>query len=53
MSSTYEGVINNLNMRNVLILEKTVYALYTKEIELTNLGAIKEENAHFAAQEEF
>lgn len=53
MSATYEGIIDNLNMRNVLTLEETVRALCIKETELTNLGAIKEESAHFAAREEF
>ena len=53
MPSTYEGIINNLNMRNVLTLEETVCALRTKKTELTDLGAIKEESAHFAARGDF
>ena len=48
MPSTY--IINNLNMREVLTLGETVRALCTKEIELTDLGIIKEESAHFAAR---
>ena len=50
MPSTYESIIDNLNMRDVLALEKTVRALHTKETELTDLGIIKEESAHFAAR---
>ncbi len=48
--STYEGIIDNLNMLDTLTLGGAVRALRTKEIELTNLGAIKEEIAHFAAR---
>ncbi len=47
--STYEGIINNLNIRDILTLEETVCALRTKETELTDLGVIKEENEHFVA----
>ena len=50
MPSTYEGIIDNLNMRDILTLEETVRALRTKETELTDLGVIKEESAHFAAR---
>lgn len=41
MLFTYKDIVNNLNIYNVLIMEKTVYIPYTKIIELTNLGAIK------------
>ena len=50
MPSTYEGIRHNLNMHNVLTLEETVCALCTKETKLTDLGAIKEESAHFATR---
>ena len=48
MPSTYEGIINNLNLRNILTLEETVCALCIKKTELNDLGVIKEENIHFA-----
>ena len=38
MPSTYEGIIDNLNMRDVLSLERKVRAFRTKETELTDLG---------------
>lgn len=41
MPSSYESIIDNLNMRNILILEKTICTLHTKEINLSNLGVIK------------
>lgn len=50
MPSTYEGIIDNLNMRETLTLEETVRALRTKETELNDLGNIKEESANFAAR---
>lgn len=50
---TYEGIIDNLNMRNILMLEEIVCAFYTKKIELTNLEIIKEESMYFAAQGRF
>ena len=50
MPSTYEGIIDNLNMRDTLTLDSTVRALRTKETELTDLGVIKEESVYFATQ---
>ena len=50
MPFTYEGIIDNLNMRDALTLEETVRALRTKETELTDLGIAMEESAHFAAR---
>ena len=50
MLFTHEGIINNLNMRNILTLEEKVCAPCTKETELTNLGVIKEKNAHFTVR---
>ena len=47
MLSIYEGIIDNLNMRNILTLEETVCALCIKKTKLTNLEAIKEESTHF------
>ena len=38
MPSTYEGIIDNLNMRDTLTLDDVVRALRTKEIEFTDLG---------------
>ncbi len=49
MPSTYEGIIDNLIRRDISTLEETVCALRTKETQLTDLGVIKEESAHFAA----
>ncbi len=51
--STYEEIIDNLNMGDTLMLDGAVCALCTKETELTNLGAIKENNAHFATRRGF
>ena len=51
--STYEGIIDNLNIHDTLMLDGVVYALRTKETELTNLGVIKEESANFAARKRF
>lgn len=48
MPSNYEGIIDNLNMRDALTLEETVRALRTKKTELTDLGVAMEEIAHFA-----
>ncbi len=53
MPSTYEGIIDNLKMCNILTLEETVRVFHTKETELTDLGVIKEESAYFAAREGF
>lgn len=50
MPSTYEGIIDNLNMRDNLTLDGAVRALRTKETGLSDLGVIKEESAHFAAR---
>lgn len=50
MPSTYESILDNLNMRDVLTLEEAVRALRTKETELTDIGVIKEESAHFAGR---
>lgn len=50
MPSTCEGIIDNLNMRDVLSLEEIVRALRTKKTELTDLGVIKEESAYFTAR---
>lgn len=36
MFTTYEGIINNLNIRDTLTIDGVVYTLQTKEIELTN-----------------
>ena len=48
MPSTYEGVIDNLNIRDTLTLDGAVRALHTKETELIDLGVIKEESVYFA-----
>ena len=53
MPPTYEGIIYNLKMRNTLTLNGAVRALCKKETELTNLGIIKEESAHFTTQGRF
>ncbi len=53
MPSTYEDIIDNLNMHDILTSEETVCALRTKETELTDLGVIKEERANFAARGRF
>lgn len=53
MLSTYKEIIVNLNMRDTLTLNDLVRTLCTKETELTDLGVIKEESAHFAARERF
>ncbi len=50
LPSTYEGIIDNLNMRDTLTLDGAVRALCIKETELTDLGVIKEESVHFAAR---
>lgn len=47
--STYKKIINNVNIRNILMLKETICTLYIKKTKLTNLGVIKEENMHFAA----
>ncbi len=51
--STYERIINNLNLRNILTLDGTVRAFRKEETEFTDLRAIKEESAHFAARRGF
>lgn len=48
MPPTYKGIINNLNMLNVLMLGKIVYIFYIKKTKLIDLGAIKEKKTHFA-----
>lgn len=53
MPFTYEGIINNLNMCNVLTLEETVHAFCTKETKLKDLVVIKEESIHFVTQKGF
>lgn len=53
MPFTYEGVINNLNICNVLTLEETISAFYTKKTELKDLVIIKVKSAYFAAQRGF
>ena len=50
MPSIYEGIIDNLNMRDTLTLDDIVRVFRTKETELTDLGVIKEESAHFATR---
>lgn len=47
MPSIFRRIIDNLNMRNILMLEETVCILCIKEIKLTNLGIIKKESTHF------
>ncbi len=51
--STYESIIDNLNMRDILTWEETVRALRTKENKITDLGFIKEESEQFAARRRF
>ena len=51
--STYEGIINNLNIRDILTLDGAVCAFRKKETELTDLGVIKEESVYFAARGRF
>ncbi len=53
MLFTYESIINNLNIRDILTLEETVRTLRTKETVLANLDVIKEDSAYFAAQTGF
>lgn len=53
ISSIYEAIIDNLNMRDTLMFDVVVYALWIKKTELTNLEVIKEESVYFAAQREF
>lgn len=48
MLSSYEGIIDNLNIRDALTLEETVRAFYIKETELNDLKVIKEKSSHFA-----
>lgn len=50
MLSTYESIIDNLNICKTLILEETVYIIQTKETKLNNLGIIKEKSVNFAVQ---
>ena len=50
MPSTYEGIIDNLNMRDTPTLDDADRAICTEETELTDWGVIKEESAHFAAR---
>ncbi len=50
MPSTSGGIIDNLNMRDTRTLDRAVCALRTKRTELTDLGAITEESAYFAAR---
>lgn len=49
MPSSYENIINNLNIYKTLMLEETVCAFQTKEIKLNDLENIKEESANFTA----
>ena len=42
--STYERIINNLNLRDILTLDGTVRAFRKEETELTDLRAIKEDS---------
>ena len=53
MPSSYESIINNLNICKTLMLEETVCAFQTKEIKLNDLESIKEESANFTTQREF
>lgn len=53
MSSTYENIIDNLNMCKTLILEETFCALQIKETELNNLVSIKNEKLYFAGRRGF
>lgn len=48
MFSTYENIIDNFNIQNILILEEIVHIFYTKKTKLTNLGVIQEESTYFA-----
>ena len=53
MPSTYERIIDNLNMRDILTLESVICVLWTKKTEFTDLRVIKEESEYFAAQRGF
>ncbi|MCJ1465010.1 hypothetical protein MMC07_003625 [Pseudocyphellaria aurata] len=46
MPATFEGIIDNLNMRDTLTLDETVRTLRMKETKLTDLGKVKEESAN-------
>lgn len=53
MPSTYKEIIDNLKIRNTLILDSIVYALYIKKIELTDLKIIKKKSVYFVTREGF
>lgn len=53
MRFSYEGVIDNLNICNVLMLEKTIRSFYTKETKLKDQMIIKKESPYFTAQKRF
>ena len=53
ISSTYKGIIDNLNIYDILILEKMVYILHIKKTKFINLRIIKEEKVHFTSQKKF
>lgn len=50
---TYESIIDNFNMYKILILEKIVRVLQTKETKLNDLGIIKEKSINFVVQGDF
>lgn len=45
---TYKRIIDNLNMRDTLILNNVICLFQTKKTKFTNLEVIKEENVYFA-----
>lgn len=49
----YEGIIDNFNIYNFLILEKIVNIFYIKETKFMNLRVIKEENISFTTEKRF
>lgn len=53
MPSIYEQIINNLNIRNTLILDSIVCVICIKEIKLTDLKVIKEKSIYFVTQRGF